>query len=114
MPEYLIGKRLLYADVGPVRPADYARNRCFPRLEVAAAAAGGAAVAGNLPTGEVERVLRRIEWNFTVLTRTVPMAEIEDPPPSMQPHVVGTPWTWVRLFRRLARAIDDYNRAHKP
>jgi hypothetical protein len=95
MPEYLTDKRLLHADVGPVQPADYARNRRCPRPEAAAAAAGGAAVAGNLPAREAERVLRRVERNFTTLTRTVPMVEIEDLPPSMQPHVVGAPRTWV-------------------
>jgi hypothetical protein len=42
------------------------------------------------------------------------MAEIEDLPPSMQPHVVGAPWTWVRLIRHLSHAVDDYNRSHKP
>jgi hypothetical protein len=114
MPKYLTGKRLLHVDVGPVRPADYAWNRHRPWLESVAAAAGGAAVAGNLRAGETERVLRRIEWNFTTLTRTVPMAEIEDLPPSMQPHVVGAPRTWVRLFRHLAHVVDDYNRAHRP
>jgi hypothetical protein len=56
------------------------------------------AVVGDLPAGEAERVLRRVEWNFTALTRMVPMVEIEDLPPSMQPHVVGAPRTWVRLF----------------
>jgi hypothetical protein len=95
MPEYLTGKLLLHVDVGPVRPIDYARNRRRPWPEVAAAAARGATVAGNLPAGEAERVLRRIERNFTALTRTVPMAEIEDLPPSMQPHVVGAPRTWI-------------------
>jgi hypothetical protein len=100
--------------VGPVRPVDYARNRCRPWPEAAAAAVGGAAVAGNLPAGEAERVLRRVEQNFTALTRTVPMAEIEDLPPSMQTHVVGAPRTWVRFFRRLAQAVHDYNRAHRP
>jgi hypothetical protein len=109
-----MGERLLYADVGPVRLADYARNRCRPRPEAAAATAGGEAVARNLPAGEAERVLRRIERNFTALTRTVPMAEIEDLPSSMQTHVVGAPQTWVRLFRCLAHAVDDYNRAHRP
>jgi hypothetical protein len=54
-----------------------------PRLDTAAVAIGGAAVAGNLPAGEAKRVLRWIKLNFTVLTRTVPMAEIEDLPPSM-------------------------------
>jgi hypothetical protein len=58
MPEYLTDKRLLHADVGPVQPINYARNRRHPRPEAAAAAAGGAAVAGNLPAGEAKRVLR--------------------------------------------------------
>jgi hypothetical protein len=106
--------RLLHADVGPVRPVDYARNMCRPRPGAAAAATGGLAVAGELPVGEAERVLRRVEWNFTALTRTVPMAEIEDLLPSMQPHVVGAPRMWVRLFRHLAHAVDQYNRAHRP
>ena len=107
-----MGECLLHADVGPMRPADYARNRRRPWPEAATAAIGGVAVAGNLPAGEAERVLRQIERNFNVLTRTVLMAEIEDLPPSMQTHVVGAPRTWVRLFRRLA--VHDYNRAHRP
>ena len=74
---------VLRADVGPVRPVDYAWNRRRPRPEAAAAATGGAAIAGNLLVKEAERVLRQVEWNFTVLTRTVPMVEIEDLPPSM-------------------------------
>jgi hypothetical protein len=114
MPEYLTDMCSLCADVGPVRPADYARNMYCPCLGVAPAAIGGLAVAGDLPAGEVERVLRRVEHNFTALTRTAPMVEIEDLPPSMQPHVVGAQWTWVRLFRRLANAVDQYNRAHRP
>jgi hypothetical protein len=84
---------LLCADVGPVRLADYARNKRHPRPRVAPAAAGGLATIVELPAWEVERVLRRVEGNFTSLTRTVPMAEIEDLPPSMQPHVVGAPRT---------------------
>jgi hypothetical protein len=114
MPHYLMGERLFHADVGPVRPADYARNRRRPQPEAVAAAVGGAAVAGNLPVGEAERVLRQIEWNFTVLTRTVPVVEIEDLPPSMQTHVVGAPRTSVQLFRHLSQAVHDYNRAHRP
>jgi hypothetical protein len=58
MPVYLTGKRLLYTDVGPVRLVDYAWNRHHPQPEVTASAARGAAVAGNLPAGEAERVLR--------------------------------------------------------
>jgi hypothetical protein len=101
-------------DVGPVRPANFARNRRRPRPEAAAAAARGVAVAGNPPAGEAERALRQIEQNFTELTRTVPMIEIEDMPIPMQRHMVGLPRTWVRLFRRLGRAVHDYNRAHQP
>ena len=92
---------VLRADVGPVRPTDFAWNRRRPRPEAAAAAARGVVVAGNPPAGEAERCLRRVERNFTKLTRTVPMIEIEDLPPSMQTHMVGLPRTWVRLFRRL-------------
>jgi hypothetical protein len=87
--------------MGPVRPANFARNRRRPRPEAAAAAARGVAVAGNPPAGEAERALRQIEQNFTELTRTVPMIEIEDMPIPMQRHMVGLPQTWVRLFRRL-------------
>jgi hypothetical protein len=105
---------VLRADVGPVRPTNFAQNRRRPRPEAAAAAARGAAVARNLPAGEAERALRQIEWNFTELTRTVPMVEIEDLSPSMQTHIVGVPRTWVRLFRHLGRAVHDYNRAHRP
>jgi hypothetical protein len=105
---------MLRADVGPVRPADFAWNRRRPWLEAAAAAAKGATVAGNPPAGEAERALRRVERNFTELTRIVPMIEIEDLPPSMQTHMVGLPRTWVRLFRCLGRAVYDYNRAHRP
>jgi hypothetical protein len=68
-----------------------------PRPEAGPAMVDGP-TAGGPPAGEAERVLRRVEWNLTALTRTVPMAEIEDLPPSMQPHVVGVPWTWVQLF----------------
>jgi hypothetical protein len=49
-----------------------------------------------------------------MLTRTVLMEKIEDLPPSMQPHVVGAPRTWVRLFRHLANVVDQYNKANKP
>jgi hypothetical protein len=112
--KFLMGEIVLRADVGPVRPADFAWNRLRPRLEATAAAARGPAVVGNPPVGEAERALRWIEQNFTELTRIVPMIEIEDFPPSMQTHMVGLPRTWVRLFRHLGRAVYDYNRAHRP
>ena len=107
-------KFVLHADVGPVRPADFARNRRCPRPEATAAATRGVAVAGNPPAGEAERCLRRVEQNFTELTRTVPMIEIEDFSPSMQTHLVGLPRTWVRLFRHLGWVVHEYNRAHRP
>jgi hypothetical protein len=104
----------MHADVGPVRPANFARNRRRPRPHAAAAAFGGVAVAGNPPAGQAERALRQIEQNFTKLTRTVPMIEIEDMSIPMQGYMVGLPRTWVRLFRRLGRAVRYYNRAHRP
>ena len=87
---------------------------CRPWPGAAPATAGGPIVEGDIPVGEVERVLRRVKHKFTTLTHTVPMAEIEDLPLSIQPHVVGAPRTWVRLFRRLANAVDQYNKAHRP
>ena len=114
IPKYLTDMCLLCANVGPMRPVDYARNRHRPRLGAIPAAAWGPTIVGELLSGEAERVLRRIEQNFTSLTCTVPMAEIEDLPPSMQPHVVGAPQTWVRLFRCLENVVHQYNRAHRP
>jgi hypothetical protein len=113
-PKYLTGLCLLCIDVGPVRPTDYVRNKRRPRPEVALAIAGELAATGVPPVREAERVLRRVERNFTSLTRTVLMVEIEDLPLSMQPHVVGAPQTWVRLFRRLTNSVDHYNRANMP
>jgi hypothetical protein len=84
-----------------------------PRPETSAAAARGAA-AGHPTPAEAERALVRIERNFTELTRTVLMIDIEDMPPSMQNYMVGLPRSWVRLFRHLGRAVHDYNRAHQP
>jgi hypothetical protein len=52
---------LLHADVGPVRPADYARNKRRPWPESTTAAVEGTTVARNLPAEEAERVLRRVE-----------------------------------------------------
>jgi hypothetical protein len=61
IPEYLTDMCLLCADVGPVRPADYARNMRHPQPGAAPAAVGGPVAAGELPAGEAERVLRRVE-----------------------------------------------------
>jgi hypothetical protein len=97
---------LLCTDVGPVHPTDFSRTRRRPRPEAGpAGATRPATTAGGPPAGEAERVLRWVEWNLTALTRTVPMVEIEDLPPSMQPHVVGVPWTWVQLFWHLEKLL---------
>jgi hypothetical protein len=85
-----------------------------PWKGAAPAIIGGPTVAGDLPVGEAERVLRWVECKFIALTPTVPMAEIEDLPPSMQHHVVGAPQTWVWLFQHLANAVDQYKRVHMP
>jgi hypothetical protein len=93
----------------------FAWSRRHPRPEaLPAAVVGPTTAAGVPPAGEAERVLRRVEWNLTALTRTVPMAEIEDLPPSMQPHVVGVPRTWVQLFRHLENVVVHYGRANRP
>ena len=65
---------LLCVDVGPVRPINYARNMHHPWPGAALAAVEGPTVAGDLPAGEAERVLRQVERKFTVLTHMVPMA----------------------------------------
>jgi hypothetical protein len=112
IPEYLTDMCLLCADVGSMQPTKYARNKHHSHPGAAPAAARGPVVARDLPVKEAERVLRRVEWNFTMLTGMVPMAKIEDLPPSMKPHVVGAPQTLVWLFWHLANAVDQYNRAH--
>jgi hypothetical protein len=106
---------LLCIDVGPVHPADFSRTRQRPRPEAGPAVAiRQAAAIGGPPTGEAERVLRRVERNLTALTRTVPMVEIKDLPLSMQPHVVGVPRTWVQLFQFLENIVVHYDKANMP
>jgi hypothetical protein len=100
--------------VGPVRPTDFARTRHHPRERSGPTGAGGPTAAGGPPAREAERVLRRVERNLTTLTHAVSMAEIEDLPPAMQPHVVGVPRTWVQLFRHLANIVVHYSRANRP
>jgi hypothetical protein len=75
----------------------------------ASGAVGLAGAVGGTQPGEAERVLRLVERNLTSLTRVVPMVEIEDLPPSMQPHVVGVPQTWVQLFWRLENIVIHYS-----
>jgi hypothetical protein len=49
---------LLCADVGPVRPIDYGRNKRRPWPGATPVAAGGPPPTGDLPVGEADRVLR--------------------------------------------------------
>jgi hypothetical protein len=49
---------LLCADVGPVQPVDYVRNRRCPQPEAAPATTGGPTLGGEIPDDEFERVLR--------------------------------------------------------
>lgn len=76
--------------------------------------AGPTTIAGVPPAGEAKRFLRRVERNLTALTRIVPMDEIEDLPPFMQPHVVGVPRTWFQLFWCLENIVVHYGRANRP
>jgi hypothetical protein len=107
---------LLCTDVGPVRQEDFVRSRWRPRPEVAPAVATGPAVVatGGPPAEEAERVLRQVEQNLIVLTRTMHMVKIKDLHPSMQLRVLGVPWTWVQLFQRLENVIVHYGRAKMP
>jgi hypothetical protein len=92
IPECLACMYFLCAYVGPVHPTDCFRNRRRPRpKDGVIGATGPAGAVDGPPTDEAERVLRWVERNLTALTRAVPMVEIEDMPPSMQPHVVGAP-----------------------
>jgi hypothetical protein len=106
---------LLCTDVGLVHPIDFSRTSRCPQPEAEpTVTTGPAAVAGGPPAGEAERVLRRVEWNLTTLTRAVPMVEIEDLPPVMQPHVVRVPQTWVQLFRHMENTVFHNGRENKP
>jgi hypothetical protein len=86
---------MLCTYVGPVCPAYFTRTRRRPRPEAGTTTFGELGAGGGPPAREANKVLRRVERNLTVLTFTIPMAKIEDLPPSMHPHVVGVPRTWV-------------------
>jgi hypothetical protein len=105
---------LLCTDVGPVCLTKFSRTGWHPQPEVVPVIADRPTTVGGPPAGEVERFLRWVERNLTALIREVPMDEIEDLPPSMQPHVVGVPRTWVQLFRSLENVIFHDGRANKP
>ena len=91
----------LCADVGPRWPEGFPHHRQRGR--------------GDDITGvDAERMLQSIHTKFVRLIHRVPMAQVEDLPEAMQRQVVGVPCTWVRLFRRLARAIVTFHDHNPP
>jgi hypothetical protein len=94
---------LLCKDMGPVRPTDFSRTRQRHQPYAVPTTTSGPTATGGPPAREAERLLRWVEQNLTALTRAVPMAKIEDLLPSMQPHVVGVPQTWVQLFQAFGK-----------
>ena len=78
------------ADIGPVRPAGHPHTFIRP-------------LAGGDPG-----LLRVLETKLTRLTERVPTIRIEHLPAAMQEFVVGVLPAWLRLFRRVARAIVVY------
>ena len=81
------------ADIGPVRPEGHPRTFVRP-------------VAGGDPG-----LIRVLEMKLGRLIERVPMIWIEHLPVAMQEFVVGVPPAWLRLFRRVARAVLVYRDA---
>jgi hypothetical protein len=50
---------------------------------------------------------------LTALTRPMSMEEIDDLPPTMKPHVVGVPRTWVQLLCHLVNIVVHYSRDNR-
>jgi hypothetical protein len=75
-----------------MRPVDFPRTRHCHREQIHLE---GVAVEVGPLSSKDERVLRRVERNMTSLTRSMPMEEIKDLPPSMQTHVMEVPRAWV-------------------
>jgi len=58
--------------------------------------------------GEDQGLIRVLEGKLARLTQRVPTLQIEHIPAIMQEFVVGVPPIWIRLLRRVARAILIY------
>ena len=56
-------------------------------------------------------LVRVLEGKLARLTQRVPMIWIEHIPIAMQEFLVGVPPVWLRLFRRVARAVVVYRDA---
>ena len=61
--------------------------------------------------GEEPGLIRVPEGKLARLTQRVPTIQIEHIPTAMQEFVVGVPPVWLRLFRRVARAVLVYRDA---
>ena len=61
--------------------------------------------------GEDQGLIRVLEGKLARLTQRVPTIRIEHIPAAMQEFVVGVPLVWLRLFRRVARAVLVYRDA---
>ena len=81
------------ADIGPVRPVGHPHTFVRP-------------VVGGDPG-----LIRLLETNLGRLMERVPMIRIEHLPVAMQEFIVGVPPAWLRLFRRVARAVLVYRDA---
>ena len=91
----------VYADVGPRCPNGFPCHRQRGRGD-------------DIMDMDMKQTLQRIHTNFEWLTHRVPMAQVEDLPEAMQRQVVGVPRAWVRLFRRLARAVVTFYDQNPP
>ena len=58
--------------------------------------------------GEDPRLIRVLEGKLARLNQRVPTLRIEHISTAMQEFVVGVPLVWLRLFRRVARAVLVY------
>ena len=101
MRQHIVKIYHVYADVGPRQPDSFPRHKRRGRGD-------------DIMGADAERILQRIHTNFVCLTHRVPMAQVKDFPEAMQHQVVGVPQAWVRLFRRLARAVVCYHDLNPP
>ena len=91
----------VYVDVEPRRPEGFPHHQQRGRGD-------------DIMGVDAEQMLQIIHTKFVLLTHRVPMAQVEDLPKAMQRQVVGVPQAWVRLFRRLARAVVCYHDQYPP
>ena len=81
------------ADIGPAHPEGHPRMFVRPVM------------------GEDPGVIRVLEGKLARPTQGVPTMQIEHIPTAMQEFFVGVPPVWLRLFRRVVRAVLIYKDA---